>query len=455
MTKSPFELLIKNVCPGKGDRVLICTKLLRHIPGKRRVYFALLGNQKVIAKIYETKFFSKPRLLNEWSKLKHLHNAGLNSPRPLFYGRCETGGWAIVTEFIEHSAAALELYYKADTPQDKVHILQPLFSELARLNEAGIFQKDLHLGNFLISGDKVFPLDTASMKFEPHPVNKIRSLRQLAVLSWYVPGEIRAEVMPGLLNIYAGTRGWKFTAGETQTIESYMKKHIRREIKRQLKKTLRSSGRQVRIKMNGLTAVFDKTFYENLDAIHFLSKIDGLMETGKILKSRPTSFLSCININGNGVVIKRYNNKGLWHSIRQSFRTSRAKRSWLHGHRLAMLGVNTPKPLAYIEKRIGPLLWKSYILTGHVRGHNLADALGDPNITGQKKQDLHRQIQELMTALHNNRVTHGDFKPTNFVITQDSVYVTDLDAMKVHLCGPLFSKRCSKDIRRLEKMFSK
>jgi len=210
----------------------------------------------------------------------------------------------------------------------------------------------------------------------------------------------------------------------------------------------------VRTKRNGMAAVFDKTFYENLDTIHFLSKIDGLMETGQILKSRPTSFLSCINVNGSDIVIKRYNHKGLWHSIRQSLRTSRAKRSWLHGHRLAMLGVNTPKPLAYIEKHIGPVLWKSYVLTVHVRGHNLADELGDSNISEQKKQDLHRQIRELMTTLHNNRITHGDFKPTNFVIAQNNVYVTDLDAMKVHYCGLLLRKRCSKDIRRLERMFS-
>lgn len=455
MTKLPFELLIKNILPGKGDRVLIFKKLLRQIPHKRRVYFALLDNQKVIAKIYETKFFAKSHLLNERSKLERLHNAGLSSPRLLFYGQCDTGGWTIVTEYIRDCATALELYYKAESPKAKVNILRPLFVELARLNEAGIFQKDLHLGNFLISGDKVFSLDTTTMKFEHCPLDKIQSLRQLAILSWYVPGEIRAEALPGLLNLYAGTRGWKFTADDRLTIENYMKKHIQREIKRQLKKTLRSSGRQVQIKSNGLTAVFDKTFYENLDAPSLLSNLDGLMETGQILKFRPTSFLSYINFNDNDIVIKRYNHKGLWHSIRQSFRTSRAKRSWLHGHRLAMLGVNTPKPLAYIEKCIGPLLWKSYVLTGHIRGQNLADALYDPNIPEQKKQDLNRQIRELMITLHNNRITHGDFKLTNFVVTQDRVYITDLDAMKVHLCGPLFRKRCLKDISRLERMFSK
>lgn len=454
MDKLPFELPIKSICPGKTDRVLVCTELLRHIPGKRRVYSALLENQRVIAKIYETKFSAKYHLDNERSKLEYMRDTGLNCPRLFFCGQCETGGWAIVTEYIENSAAAIKLYYKAGSPEAKVRILRPLFGELAELNQAGIFQKDLHLGNFLISADKVFSLDAATMKLEPHPVDKTRSLRQLAILSWYVPGQIRTDALPGLLNIYAEKRGWKFTDGDVRTIENYMKRHIRKEIKRQLKKTLRTSGRQVQIKKNGFKAVFDRGFYENLDVQHFLSKLDGLMDTGQILKSRPTSFLSYIDVNGNNVVIKRYNHKGFWHSIRQTLRTSRAKRSWLHGHRLIMLGIDTPKPLAYIEKRIGPVLWKSYVLTGHIKGHNLADAFDDSNISGQKKQDLYRQIRQLMTTLHNNRISHGDFKPTNFIISQGSVYVTDLDAMKVHFCGWLLRKRCSKDIRRLEQMFS-
>jgi tRNA A-37 threonylcarbamoyl transferase component Bud32 len=452
MTTVPFELHIKSVYPQRDTFILKCTELLRQIPGKRRVYAALLDDKKTIIKIYEAKFRAKSQLLNEWSKIKRLAQAGLNGPQIFFYGRSEGGEWVIVTEYIANSATALELYNKAESAREKAQVLLPLFSETAQLNQAGVFQKDLHLGNFLISGGKVFSLDTATMKFGPRPIGKKQALRQLAILSWYVPQEVRDE-LPGLLDKYANVRGWKFTRDDIQTIDSRMQKHIGTEIKRQLKKTLRTSGRQIRAEKNSIVAVFDRTFYENLDVSDFLSGIDGLMETGRVLKRRNTSFLSRVTIKDKDVVIKRYNHKGLWHSIRQSFRTSRAKRSWLHGHRLSMLGISTPKPLAYIEKHFGPLLWQSYILTEYVRGPNLDQILTDPNAPAEQRQNVCKQIHELMTALHKNRITHGDFKRTNFVITTDKVYITDLDAMKAHTCGLLLQRRKSKDISRLEQMF--
>ncbi len=448
----PFELHLKSVFPQQDDRVLTCTKLLRYIPGKRRVYSAQLDDKEVIAKIYETKFRAKLRLLDEWSKIDRLAQRGLNSPELHFYGRTEQGKWAIVVECIKNSATALELYHKAESAQKKLEVLLPLFGELARLNEAGIFQEDLHLGNFLVGGDKVFCLDTATMKFEPHPVGKVQSLRQLAILSWYVPQEKRNELAQ-LLDKYADVRGWKFNPYDRETVENHMHKHIDREIGRQLKKTLRTSGRQIRFKKDSFVAVFNRTLYENLDVKSFLSRIDALMETGQVLKRRNTSFLVRISIKGKDIVIKRYNHKGLWHSIRQSFRTSRAKRSWLHGHRLAMLGVNTPKPLAYIEKHIGPILWTSYILTEYVQGPNLDEVLTNPDTPDERRQDVRRQIHELMTTMHKNRITHGDFKRTNFVITEHKTYITDLDAMKVHVCGLLLRRGRLKDISRLERMF--
>jgi tRNA A-37 threonylcarbamoyl transferase component Bud32 len=453
MDTVPFELNIKSIFPQQGGRVLTCTELLRHIPGKRRIYAAQFDNEKVIVKIHEKRLRAKSQLLDEWSKINRLAQAGLNSPRLYFCGRTEHGQWVIVTEHIANSATALELYHDAESLQKKADVLTPLFSELARLNQAGFFQKDLHLGNFLVSGDKVFCLDTATMKFQPRPVDKAKSLRQLAILSWYVPQETRAE-LPRLLDKYAEVRGWKLTRDDRKAVEDYMHKHINREIKRQLKKTLRTSGRKIRFERDNIVAVFDTALCENLDVPDFLSGIDNLMETGRVLKRRNTSFLSCVTVKNKDIVIKRYNHKGLWHSIRQSLRTSRARRSWLHGYRLTMLCINTPKPLAYIEKRFGPLLWTSYILTRYIHGPNLADILTDPDISAQKKENLRRQIRELMTTLHKNRITHGDFKPTNFVIARDGVYVTDLDAMKVHLPGPLFRQRCSKDISRLERMFS-
>jgi tRNA A-37 threonylcarbamoyl transferase component Bud32 len=453
MQTTAFQLRVEAVQPHRETHTLIWDKILRQIPGKRRVCQAQYKDKKVIAKIYDSKLKGKWQSLREWRGLTLLKKRKLHTPQLLFYGLTEKGKWVTVTEFIEDSATALELCKQAQSAEQELQVLGLLFVELAKLNEAGVLQKDLHLGNFLISNNKVFPLDTAMMKFQSRPVNKEQSLKQLAILSCYVPQDLREE-LPRLLKSYADIRGWDITDEDKGAIEKYKEKHLSKEIKRQLKKSLRTSNRQIRIKENNFTAVFDRKFYENLDMPSFLSEIDKLTAGGQILKNGNTCFLSRVTINGQDVVIKHYKHKGLFHSIRQSLRTSRARRSWLHGHRLNMLGVKTPRPLAFIEKRVGAILWDSYILTEYVEGPNLYAFLENENLSDAEKQNAKQNIHELMSILHNSRTTHGDFKPTNFIAADDGIYVTDLDAMKIHIFEPLLGRRKMKDIGRLERMFA-
>jgi tRNA A-37 threonylcarbamoyl transferase component Bud32 len=454
MATTPFELHIESIFPQKNRRTVICRELLREIPHNRSVYAATFDDNQVIAKIYRKGLRAKRRVLNEWSKLERLAQKGLDCPKPHFYGRSEQGDWVIIVERIKNAATARQLRLEDQSVQAGVRILRPLFAALARLNRAGVLQKDLHLGNFLMSGEKVYSLDTATMRFQKGPLSRSQSLRQLAILTRYVPKEAQ-EQLPELLQEYGEVRGWDITRADEKSIKRFANKQARAEIRRQLKKTLRTSGRQVRIRRDNLIAVFDRRFCSGFDTADFLSGIDGLLETGEVLKRQNTSFLSQVLLNGQHIVIKRHNYKGLWHSIRRSLVMSRARRSWLAGHRLRMLGVNTPRPLAYIEKRTGPLLWQSYIITEYVAGPNLRRFLADAQQSAERKEEVRRQIDELMNCLHRNRITHGDFKRTNFIVTEKNVYITDLDGMKVHLRGPLVRRRISKDIMRFERMFPK
>jgi tRNA A-37 threonylcarbamoyl transferase component Bud32 len=451
MTKVPFKLHVQSECPEKASHVLTCTKLLRQVPGRRRVYAARLGDEDVIAKIFETKFRAKFQLANEWKNTSKLKAKGLNCPRSYFFGKTGEGQWVLVTEFIKDSNTALELYLKSVSAEGKLEVLSLLFRELAKLNEAGIIQKDLHLGNFLIKNNKVFPLDAATMKFKNHALSKTDSFKQLAILSWYVPEESGGQ-LGKFLQEYGEVRGWTITSQENETIQVYMKKHIKKEIKRQLKKTLRTSGRNIRIEENGFVGVFDKTLYEDIDVRDFLENIDKIMESGEVMKNRPTSFVTRTMIKNKAVVIKRYNHKNLFHSIRQGMQRSRACRSWLHGHRLSMLGVKTPKPLAYIEKRRGRILMVSYIITENIEGPNLADVFIKPD-TSCDKQQIKQNINSTIKKMHDNFITHGDLKRTNFIISGNEPYVTDLDSMKVNMPGILFGHRQKKDVDKFKEIF--
>jgi tRNA A-37 threonylcarbamoyl transferase component Bud32 len=197
--------------------------------------------------------------------------------------------------------------------------------------------------------------------------------------------------------------------------------------------------------------VFDGGFCEGAEPFDFIKQIDSLMDKGRILKDGRTCYVSRVAWNGKDVVVKRYNHKGLIHSLRHTIKRSRARRGWLHAHRLRMLNIATPRPLAYVEQRKGPLLWKSYLVTEYVEGQRLYDFLRDSKIGQEERSRVTGKVKELLNRLGEHRISHGDLKHSNILITDNDPVLTDLDGMKVHKQNWTYQRRRTKDHARLLK----
>jgi len=112
------------------------------------------------------------------------------------------------------------------------------------------------------------------------------------------------------------------------------------------------------------------------------------------------------------------------------------------------MGIATPKPLAYIEQRKKKLIWKSYLVTEYMEGQKLYDFLRDGK-TGQEQSSMAiQQVKKLLDKLGKYRITHGDLKHTNILITENGPVLTDLDAMKVHRWNWIHRLRQAKDLER-------
>jgi tRNA A-37 threonylcarbamoyl transferase component Bud32 len=115
-----------------------------------------------------------------------------------------------------------------------------------------------------------------------------------------------------------------------------------------------------------------------------------------------------------------------------------------------MLNIATPRPLAYVEQRKKTLVWKSYLITEYVDGQKLRDFLrGD--ITEEKRTNITRQMGELFDKLQKYRITHGDLKHSNILITEKGPVLTDLDSMKSHRCNWTYKLRRAKDMARFKR----
>ena len=447
VSKYPFQLIIKNTYSEGNEESILCKELLRSLPGRRKVFDGVWNNRDVIVKIFSNRYKAKRHLKREWTGLINLKNRKLNAPEPLFYGRTENSNWAIVTEKIGNSSTALEILEKLENHNKKMDFLIMICKQLATQHINGVLQKDLHLENFLFAYDKIYALDPGQIKFFKNHVPQKKCISQLALLSLYAPDKNLSSTKI-IRDEYFKSRAWELNNSLDDLLHKQIKIQRKRTIKHALRKCLRTSKRYIRIKTENYVSVFDKSFCQKSESIDFINQIDILITKGQILKDGNTCFVSRLSWNNKDVVIKRYNHKGLFHSIRHSIKKSRALRVWLHAQRLGMLGIPTAKPIAYIEKKKGFLIWSSYFLTENIEGINLYDFMRNEKLPQERRSITIQQLKELLNTLAKHQITHGDLKHSNILITKDGPVLTDLDAMKIHRFSCSFKIRRTKDLQR-------
>jgi len=454
MAELPFQLLIKCHFPAKEQRVLTCTSLLRSIPGTRGVYEGLLDNQDVIIKVFLHKICARHHLRRERQRLNLLQQRQLNCPKPLLWGRTgRNRHWVLVTEKIPNAATALEMFNNARGPDEKLKLLILIAAELAKHHNQGVLQKDLHLGNFLLADNRVFSLDAAQMRFGSQPTAQKKSISQLAMLAQYLPAH-DIQALTVLAREYAQTRNRHLQKSDLLFLQKQLTVHRKKGIKRGLKKSLRTNKRHIKIKAGRCPAVLDRSFCRGAEAVDFIKQIDSLMDGGQVLKNGRTCYLCRVRYNGKDIVVKRYNHKGLLHSLRHTVRACRARRGWLSANRLLMLNIPTAKPLAFIENYRGPLLWQSYLVTEFVDGQSLSSVLQDKNLTSEARLEKINEARLLLVSLAEHHITHGDLKHSNIFFTDSGPVLLDLDAMTAHRWNWYFQIKRRRDLQRFERNMS-
>ncbi len=449
MTKFAFSIVVNPISGAEKSQQIECVAQLRIIEGKRVVYDGLWEQNPVIAKVFTDPIKARYHFQKEWRGLQQLSRRGLSIPKPLFCGKSEKSQWVIVTEKIRDAKTASEFFEISDTGQ-RQDLLVRISRELANHHKAGVLQKDLHLGNFLVQGKKVFSLDPAQMRFSEHEIEKDKSISQLALLTCIVPDN-DTNTIDILAREYSKQRSWEFTKSDMFLLKKELSLWRKKCIRQTLKKTLRTSKRFQAFKVDAFRGVATKEFFEQVDLKRNVSRLDELMRNGRILKDGNTCFVSRITLEGREIVIKRYNYKGIVHSLRHTIKSSRARKCWLNAHRLIMLDISTPEPLAFVEQLNGPVIWKSYIITEFVEAPKLCDILNDDTSTKDQQQAVLEETTNLLDKLAENKIIHGDLKHSNILISPDGPILTDLDSMKFHIFRCTYDIQSNKDRIRFER----
>lgn len=446
----PFTIRVSN----NGQSVtLTLSKLFRVLPGKRIVALADHDGKKFVVKIYLGRT-AKRYAAQEVEGVKAMSSAELLTPEMLWESRLVDGsGLVLAFHYLDNSMDLEELWEQCEENDKRLYLLRESLKILATMHNKGIQQEDIHLNNFVVKDSDIYTIDGGGMDLsgKGFPLGIGKSIMNLSRFFSQFPSPSDA-LIHRVVSVYEETRGWAIGRIKMKALLRKTRKRRKERRHHYVQKTLRECSRFVCESSFNRFLVCERSRYSQELKQIFAdpdSAIEQAQSTNQLLKSGNSATVAMVHTNQGPIVIKRYNFKSFWHAFRRTFRQSRARTSWVNAHQLDFLGIASVKPVAIIEDKWGPFVRKAYFLSDYVEGRNADICFADTSDSAviAQKDD----IINILTALNNAMISHGDLKASNFRISPRGVAILDLDAMKEHKYKIIFNKAFDKDVKRFLK----
>jgi tRNA A-37 threonylcarbamoyl transferase component Bud32 len=137
--------------------------------------------------------------------------------------------------------------------------------------------------------------------------------------------------------------------------------------------------------------------------------------------------------------VKHYFYRGFKYLLKSAAIKTRALKSWIAGNGLLVRGIRTPVPLALAERKLGPFIYESFLITEWLpEVRELNDYIKYINQQGLSSADKTNFIQCVAATirnLHEKGVYHADLKSTNILVREEEprmwrFYFIDLERVK-------------------------
>jgi tRNA A-37 threonylcarbamoyl transferase component Bud32 len=452
----PFELVV--ISKGNQQRFL-CQQTLRLLPAKRWVLAGIESNlsahkeqSRVVLKLFNKKRSGDKYFQQEIDGYQRVKQALLPSAELLLTGESHCGRFAVVVYRYLANAVDVEQCWRESEgeteSEDKSRLFQRVLVATAKLHNSGCYQSDIHLGNFMLSGEQLYLVDMGSVATEVpgKPLSAVRSRENLALLVAQLFIDEQA-LLERHLTDYLSVRSWTAEDFPLAEINSSVRQLWSKRKNDYLKKCFRDCT-EIIYRKNWYQELACKRTWLDAQTQQLVDNPDLFIENGELLKDGNSATVARVIIADRELVIKRYNMKNAMHRLKRCWRPSRAAVSWRNAHLLMMAGIPTPEPLAMIESRFGPLRGQAYYICEHIAADEMLDVYRRRKPQEQELKGLLR----LLGIMAELQISHGDMKAQNFLIDAGhNVAVIDLDAMREHQDEDVWRKHFRKDIRRFMK----
>lgn len=440
----------------RTNSTLVCEQPLRHLAGKRLACRGSWNNHKVLIKLFLHPQSAERHCQREKQGVGLLIDNQLSTPALLFSGTLEDKTPVLIFDYLPAAETALEQWDSFDSDQQRLHFLKKLMETIAKQHQCGIWQNDLHLENFLISDEVIYSIDGDDIQQQNQQSESLSLAKRrdnLALLLAQLPPQYES-IFPAALEHYGHQCHNNSTDDWATIIDNELPHRRNKRRTNYIKKSFRSCSEFVRHNSIKQISIFRRDIDPNLLAA-LQAGPDKLMAQGRMLKDGNSATVVAVEIAKKRWVIKRYNIKSWWHALKRCWRPTRAWTSWGNAHRLNISNIKTPQPIAMIEKRFGPLRFGGYYICSEIVAPNACEYLLDPQIKTETKEAVKKEFVSIFKVLFQLKISHGDFKGTNFLIQNNEVWVIDLDAMNESRSQRRFLSRFQQDRARFLRNWDK
>lgn len=330
-------------------------------------------------------------------------------------------------------------------------LLRQLVELLAKQHQAGIKQKNLHLKNFLHTNNTLYCVDTNRIRQHNKPISTKKSLKLLAsALGQF--SKLDSSLKSKAIAHYFKKRGWLETTEQLNYLSqqnAYWQKKRENTLRAKL---FRTSTHFASEKNRERFWIIDRHYLTD-EFLTFIKTPEYFFESRQmhILKTDQTTTVGVIQIGDDWFLVKRYNMRNFWYSVKRSITKTRAAKSWENAHRLLFRGIRTAKPIAMIENRWGLFKGVSYFISAYIPAMTATEYFKPHQLDQTEGKTVAQKISTLLQKLRKEKIYHGDLKATNILINDEGVWLIDLDAMRFYQSSLFFTRRAAKDKARFER----
>ena len=380
------------------------------------------------------KLFQGKKALRYWEREKRgidlLQRRDIATPALLFAGTLvDNTTPVLVTQMIAGAETALERWERCADDAERIQLLLALTQVIAHQHKRGVWQEDLHLGNFLLRADEVFTLDGDAIhaKIDAVLLPQRLSRRNLALFLAQIPPPY-AHLFPKILAHYTCASGQSLQEWKS-LLDTELPQQRRKRRHAYVAKAFRTCSEFTRLQQRSQLLIHRADAPAEL-VQHLQHDPDSLIQRGELLKDGNSATVVRVELAAREWVVKRYNLKNRWHMLKRCLRPTRAAISWGNAHRLKISGINTPHPVAMMEKRVGPLRFTGYYVCQYVEAPSVAECFSDTSKTALHQNQAASALVQMFELFYRLGIYHGDCKATNFLLRHQRPWVLDLDAMR-------------------------